>query len=121
MSPERSQPSEGPRPDIFLRLEQAVGEIHDSESFRRYLDVQARFHQYSFGNAILILSQRPDASRVAGFRAWQRMNRFVKKGEKAIKIIVPLSKKVVDPTTGDESREIFFSVGNVFSLEQTDG
>src|SRR5215208_4579647 len=72
--------------DSLQRLEQAVSEIHDSETFRRYLDAQARFHSYSWGNVLLILGQRPDSTREAGYRTWQSMNRFVRRGERGIKI-----------------------------------
>jgi hypothetical protein len=40
------------QPDIRARLEAAIAEIHDSKDFRRYLDVQARFHKYSWGNTL---------------------------------------------------------------------
>src|SRR5579862_5044107 len=92
--PSTGESRESPYRHLVARLEQAIGEIHDSDSFRRYLDVQSRFHHYSPNNVALILGQRPDATRVAGFRAWQRMNRFVMKGEHGIKIFVPMSKKV---------------------------
>jgi hypothetical protein len=118
-------PQEGaptPRqPDILTRLEQAVGAIQDSETFRAYLDVQARFHHYSPNNAALILMQRPDATRVAGYNDWLRMHRYVRRGEKAIKIIVPMFRRTIDEETGEESRHVFFGVGNVFDASQTDG
>jgi hypothetical protein len=53
MPSEREQPTHK-QPEILQRLEQALGEIYDSESFRRYLDVQARFHHYSPSNVALI-------------------------------------------------------------------
>ena len=49
-------------------LAKAVDEVRASEVFKRYLDFQARFHDYSWHNCMLIMSQRPDASRVAGYR-----------------------------------------------------
>jgi hypothetical protein len=51
---ERERPSERSKPEIMERLEQAIGEIYDSESFRRYLDVQSRFYHYSPNNVALI-------------------------------------------------------------------
>src|SRR3954469_9656519 len=72
------------------RLDDAVSAIHDSEDFRRYLDVQARFHRYSYGNVLLILAQRPDAPRVAGYGAWKTLGRQVRRGERGIKILVPM-------------------------------
>ena len=92
------------QPDVLARLEQAVGQIQDSETFRRYLDVQARFHRYSPNNAALILMQRPEATRVAGYNDWLRMHRYVRKGERAIKIIVPLFKTSIDEQSGEERR-----------------
>jgi hypothetical protein len=126
MSRERFWPSQEPDPsrrrppDILARLERAVGAIQDSETFRAYLDVQARFHQYSPGNVALILAQRPDATQVAGYNAWLRMHRYVKRGEKAIKIIVPMTKRV-EMEGGEEERRLIFGTGNVFDLSQTDG
>src|SRR4051812_27502147 len=123
---ERLRPSQEPdpsrrhQPDIFARLEQAVGAIQDSETFRSYLDVQARFHHYSPGNVALILAQYPDATQVAGYNAWLRMHRYVKRGERAIKIIVPMTKKV-KTENDEEDRKLFFGVGNVFDYSQTDG
>jgi hypothetical protein len=119
----RSQGEHDPRSAILGRLEASVEAIQTSEDFRNYLSFQSRFHHYSFGNTLLILSQRPDATRVAGFRKWQAMDRFVMKGEKAIKIFVPMTKKTgeVNPETGDEEKRQFFGIGNVFDVSQTDG
>src|SRR6476619_645671 len=98
---------EAPTPDtrgfeLLKTLEDQVAAVQDDESFRAWLDVQSRFHQYSFGNTGLIMAQRPDATAVAGFRKWQTMNRFVKKGEKGIRIMVPMHRKEENPVTGDE-------------------
>lgn len=115
-------PSESAKnqPDVLARLEQAVGQIQDSDTFRAYLDVQARFHRYSWANVALILAQRPDATRVAGYNAWLRMRRYVRRGEKAIKIVVPMTKRGAGENEDDE-RQLFFGTGNVFDISQTDG
>src|SRR5215218_8221082 len=88
----------------LLQLEQSVAAIQDSETFRAYLTAQARFHQYSFGNVLLILAQKPDATQVAGYRTWQSLDRHVKRGEKAIRIIAPAAykKKEQDAQAGEE-------------------
>src|SRR5438270_3420712 len=104
---ERRRPSPDPessrrQPEILARLEQAVGAIQDSESFRAYLDVQAQFHRYSPNNVALILAQRPDATRVACYGDWLRLHRYVRRGEKAIKIVVPMFKTRIDAETGEE-------------------
>lgn len=108
------------QPDVFARLEQAVGEIHDSDSFRRYLDVQSRFHRYSWRNVALILSQRSDATAVAGYQAWLKLHRYVRRGEHGITIIVPMSKKL-PRADGEDERRLFFGTGTVFDIAQTEG
>jgi len=122
----RLQTTEGapPLPDILTRLDQAVGAIQDSETFRQYLEVQARFHRYSFGNVALILAQRPDATQVAGYNAWLRMHRYVRRGETGIRIIVPMRRprKADQEQQQDETKEaVFFGTGTVFDLSQTEG
>ena len=52
--------------DSLDTLATAVDEVRASEMFKAYLNVQARFHHYSWCNSLLILSQRPDATHVAG-------------------------------------------------------
>jgi hypothetical protein len=106
---------------VLARLEQAVGEIQDSETFRAYLDVQARFHRYSWSNVALILAQRPDATQVAGYNAWLSMHRYVRRGEKAIKIIVPMRRKVEEEDGEEPESRLLFGTGNVFDISQTDG
>ena len=75
--------------DSLDTLARAVDEVRASETFKAYLEVQARFHKYSWHNSMLILSQRPDATRIAGFRAWQKLGRHVCKGERGIMIFAP--------------------------------
>src|SRR5215212_5736742 len=92
--------------ESLTRLEQAVGAIHDSEAFRAYLDAQAKFHEYSFGNTLLILSQKPDATRVAGYQTWKQLGRQVRRGEKGIRIIVPMrGRTTVSPAAESEASD----------------
>lgn len=83
--------------------------------------MQSKFYQYSFGNVLLILSQRPEATRVAGYKKWQEFGRQVTKGEKAIKIVAPMPKKTEDAATGEEKTMMRFGWGNVFDVAQTEG
>ena len=87
---------------LLQQLEAGVQAIQTSEDFQRYLRTAATFHQYSPNNVLLILSQRPDATRVAGYKTWQALGRQVKKGEKAIYIFAPRPYRV---TTEDEQGE----------------
>ena len=109
--------------EAAARLEAGVTQIVDGEEFRRYLAVAAKFHRYSPNNCILILMQREDATRVAGYRAWQSMGRQVRKGEKGIRILAPIARKVAeDEKTGEAVRALVgFKTTAVFDVSQTDG
>lgn len=93
-----------------------------SEELTKVLDTMSTFHSYSLGNCLLILRQNPRATMVAGFRAWLKLGRQVKKGEKGICILAPLvGKKELDDGSG-ETREVFgFRAVHVFDVSQTDG
>src|SRR5260370_17117209 len=87
------------------QLSQALERGH-SETLREYLAAMARFHRYSLHNIMLIASQRPDATHVAGFHTWKRLGRYVKKGAKGILILAPfVLRKDVEPKQQDESNE----------------
>src|SRR5215216_5827961 len=81
------------------RLSQQLAEGHTTE-YRRLLSFWSRFHRYSSANVLLILSQRPDATQVAGYHTWQRLGRQVKRGAKAIAIWCPIVKHIEDPASG---------------------
>src|SRR5712691_13133887 len=78
--------------DALDRLMNAL-EQGQSDALKSYLGVMSRFHKYSWGNCLLIYSQRPDATRVAGFQAWLKLRRYVRKGEKGIVILAPMVGK----------------------------
>ncbi|MGB9937408.1 MAG: ArdC-like ssDNA-binding domain-containing protein [Methanobacterium sp.] len=79
------------------------------------------FHNYSFNNLILAWIQKPDFSLLAGFWAWKKHNRQVKKGESAIRILAPLHKKIIDED-GEETYILSgFKPVPVFDLSQTEG
>src|ERR1019366_6718145 len=69
---------------------QAVEQLRSSEGWQRWLATRQRFHSYSLGNQLLIAMQRPAATHVAGFRAWLKLGYCVKRGERAIRIWMPL-------------------------------
>ena len=71
--------------EITDRLEQGVADLFDSDRYKEYLRVMARFHRYSFNNTLLIAMQCPGATRLAGFQSWKKFGRHVKKGEKGIR------------------------------------
>src|SRR4051812_35959391 len=90
-----SQPERDDRMQQVLEtLERGIETILTSEGYRHYLATMSRFHGYSFNNVALIMAQRPEATRVAGFQTWKSMDRFVKKGERGIRIMVPYKAKI---------------------------
>lgn len=93
-----------------------------SDAMRRHLMALARFHRYSVANMLLIVTQMPEARLVAGYHAWKRLGRQVKRGEKGILIRAPYTVRV---ETGDanepEKRFTGFKPAYVFDVSQTDG
>lgn len=101
-------------------LEAAVNELKDSEGFTAWLRARAAFHTYSFNNTLLIAMQRPNATRVAGFHSWRKLQRTVRKGERAIKIMAPRTITVTN-ADGDDEKVVYFRPVPVFDITQTDG
>jgi hypothetical protein len=112
------------------RLEQAARALLSSEGWRRWVKVRSTngLARYSFGNQLLIAMQRPDATYVAGFRAFLQLNRCVRKGERAIRILAPMSVRdrerhasgAGDAADGDDPRHTVFRAVPVFDVSQTD-
>jgi antirestriction protein ArdC len=95
-----------------------------SEALTGYLKAIGRFHRYSLHNVILIASQKPNASYVAGFRTWNGLGRFVKKGEKGILILAPIVRRMAEsPEDQEESSTSIagFRAAYVFDVSQTGG
>ena len=97
-----------------------------SEMLKQYLAVMSRFRRYSWGNILLIYSQRPEATRVGGFHFWLTLGRHVRKGEKGIVILAPMvgRKRRSDDEELEENEQthVFgFKACHVFDVSQTDG
>lgn len=128
--------------EITASIEAGIQDLFQSEKYMAYLRTMSRFHRYSVNNIILIYSQRPDATLVAGFNKWRdQFGRNVMRGEKGIKILAPtpFKKKIeeikLDPDTQApvldengkavvEEKEVkipMFKVVTVFDVSQTDG
>jgi len=95
-----------------------------SEALTGHLKAIRRFHRYSLQNVMLIASQKPNASYVAGFRTWNELGRFVKKGEKGILILAPIVRRKSE--NEEDQKETSTSVAGfraayVFDVSQTDG
>ena len=128
--------------ELTDKLEQGLQDLFNSDSYRNYLSTMSKFHNYSFNNTLLIAMQKPDATLVAGYKAWQKnFERHVNKGGKAIRILAPAPYKIkeerdkIDPVTQEllldkdgnpqkEEVEITipaFRAVSVFDVAQTDG
>ena len=103
-------------------------EAGHSDMLAAYLRTMARFHNYSFGNILQIARQRPTATRVAGFGKWKELGRFVKRGEKGIQILAPVTGYRRRKDESDEEQDsntqrvlVGFRAVYVFDYEQTEG
>lgn len=95
-----------------------------SDALKAYLTLISRFHKYSWNNCLLIYTQRPDATYVAGFHAWLKLRRHVRKGEKGITILAPIvgRKRTDNELSEDDQTRIFrFRAAHVFDVNQTEG
>ena len=122
-------------------LTELVDEAQASKEFQTWLDVQSRFHDYSYRNTLLIRQQCPEATQVAGYQTWQEeFDRHVQEGEQAIWIWAPIITKrcpecedspsyhdksdcEYDETPPEEWSKglVGFKPAPVFDVSQTDG
>ena len=112
------------------RLERAARELLSTQGWRRWVRVRSTngLARYSFHNQLLIAMQRPDATYVAGFRAFLALDRCVRKGERAIRILAPMSARArkdepaAEPGPGEQTqpRRLRFRPVPVFDVSQTD-
>ena len=80
--------------EITEKLEQGVANIFSSEKYQIFLNTMAKFPQYSYNNNLLIMLQKPDATLCQSYTGWKKMGRFVKRGEKGIRILAPTPFKI---------------------------
>jgi antirestriction protein ArdC len=111
---------------LSRKVQSAVEATLNSERFKEYLATMARFHKYSFHNQMLITLQRPDATRVAGFRTWQeQFNRHVKRGAKSIAIFghprIITREEVLDDGTVEITERTWWPIVHVFDISDTEG
>lgn len=107
---------------IYQKLQNYLESIESNEEYMKLLKFQARFYKYSANNAMLILLSKPNASYVAGYNAWKKMRRNVRKGETSIRILAPCVYKTFDSDLNDFIPQVRgFRIANVFDLKQTEG
>ena len=120
------------REDAMKIVEAGIAQLNEalrngkSETLNQFLETVARFHRYSLNNAILIAAQQPDATRIAGFHAWKKFGRCVRKGEHGIAIFAPMSRSKDhderETSTSEGKKSVFgFRIAYVFDVSQTEG
>ena len=102
-----------------------------SDALKRYLTAMGRFHRYSFTNMMLIQSQNPNATRVAGYHTWRDLGRSVRRGEKGIVIYAPVARRAkaqdlelplkFKDASADRPEPVGFRAAYVFDVSQTEG
>lgn len=125
---------------VMELLQNGVKDVFTSEKYLNYLTMLSKFHNYSYNNVLLISLQNPNATLVAGYNDWvKKHHRYVKKGEKGIKIIAPspYKKEVSVPVLDNNGNKVIvdgkplmeqktiqamsFRTVSVFDVSQTDG
>ena len=116
--------------EALAKIESALENINSDKDWLQYLSFQSKFYRYSARNTLLIHIQNPQASYVKGYRAWNDLGRYVKKGAKGILILAPCIKKLEEKKQDDNSEQskhnalsvlCGFTVKYVFDIADTDG
>lgn len=110
--------------ETIKTLEKEMTNIFNDTNYKKFLSLMSNFNNYSLNNLQLILIQKPDATNVASFETWKKSGRYVKKGETGIRIIFPIkylkNKKNEENEETKEQSNIYFKVGSVFDISQTE-
>lgn len=114
---------------LSRHLKEGIKEFLDSDKYRDYLTKMSQLNNYSNRNLRLILAQNPEARQVASFKQWkENFDRYVKKGEKALRIFKPMMKIKKDENNqpildknGKPETVTFFGLVPVFDVSQTEG
>jgi hypothetical protein len=118
---------------MHTQLAEKVAALASGEGWASWLRFANSFHRYSFNNTLLIWAQKPQATMVAGYRAWQARGRQVRRGEQSIKVYGPVTRR--EPKLDPQGRPVRDADGkpamevrvvgvkpvSVFDVSQTDG
>ncbi|MHB1314592.1 MAG: ArdC-like ssDNA-binding domain-containing protein [Christensenellales bacterium] len=111
-----AQKKQEQREQIYAMIDEtAVSIAEDGDAFQKYLNTQSHFERYSVSNALLILAQRPDATRIADFDAWKEQGAYIRKKETGFYIIEPGDEYQHE----DGSTGISYNPKKVFDIAQT--
>ena len=114
---------------LSRHFKEGIKEFLDSDKYKDYLTKMSQLNNYSNRNLRLILAQNPEARQVASFKQWkENFGRYVKKGEKALRIFKPMTKIKKDENNqpildknGNPETVTFFGLVPVFDVSQTEG
>ncbi|WP_295095250.1 ArdC family protein, partial [Ruminococcus sp.] len=102
--------------NLFKKIDDGVKAVFESDSYKDCLRYMSKFTNYSAGNCILIMLQKPDASLVAAFGKWKELGRTINKGEKGIAILAPMSFKSKEhkeqPVTDSNGNQVYNADGS---------
>ena len=121
--------------EAITLVEEGLASITTDSEWLNFLKFQSLFYQYSYSNAILIYLQNPEATYVKGYKAWNKLGRYVVKGGKGLKILAPCYRKVEVFKEPDNKSEYHqaegekevkkvlsgFKITHVFDISDTDG
>ena len=86
--------------EVYERVVKNLQEIVERGDYEKFLKFHKKLNnKYSFNNIVLIFSQCPDATQVAGRKKWFDMGRVVEKGAHSIAIIAPIPRKLTKVET----------------------
>jgi len=106
------------RETVFAMIDKATEDIaRNGAAFQRYLNIQSQFDRYSVSNALLILVQRPDATRIADFDTWKEQGAYIRRNETGFYILEPGDEYQRD----DGSTGISYNPKKMFDISQTGG
>ncbi len=104
------------------RLQQAARQLLSSEGWQRWVRVRAQggLARLSLNNQLLVALSCPDATFVAGFRAWLKLGFCVRRGESAIRIVAPMPLKPRESESSDseDGPRVLFKGVSVFDRSQ---
>ena len=110
--------SEKRKVSAYQKLIEGVNELISSGKYEQFLKFMKKFHNYSFNNRILIFTQKPDATKVAGYCTWREVGRGVKSNPQKIFILRPITHKIkrkneekMNNTDNENEEELKFLVG----------
>ena len=88
--------------------------VSNSNEFKKYLDTQSKFEQYSVGNALLIATQMPESTQLRDYESWKNNGAYLKKYSKAIKILEPGDEYMREDGTITRN----YNVKNMYDISQ---